>query len=77
MCCRICQYSQKLCQYENLKIDVKDNSAFAELDVRVIATTNNQTGYIIGDIESPVHIKFTLDKERAKWLVVKTEGLRY
>lgn len=64
-------------EYENLKIDVKDNSAFAELDVRVIATTNNQTGYIIGDIESPVHIKFTLDKERAKWLVVKTEGLRY
>lgn len=64
-------------EYENLKIDVKDNTAFAELDVRVVATIGSDTGYIIGDIEKPVHIKFTFDKERTKWLVVKTEGLRY
>jgi len=61
---------------ENLKIDVKENSASAELDVRVIATMGNQTGYIIGDIKKPEHLKFTLEKERVKWLVTKTEGLR-
>lgn len=62
-------------EYENLKIEVKDNSASAKLDVRVIATIGNQTGYIIGDIKSPEHLKFTLGKERAKWVVTKTEGL--
>lgn len=61
---------------ENLKITVKENTAFAELDVRVIATIGNQTGYIIGDIKTPAHLKFSLEKERAKWLITKTEGLK-
>lgn len=63
-------------EYENLKIEVKKDSASAEVDVRVIATFDNNTGYIIGDIKTPEHIKFTLEKERVKWLVIKTEGLR-
>ncbi len=62
-------------EYENLKIEVKENAATASFDLRVIATSGNQTGYIIGDIKTPAHIKLTLEKERAKWLVTKTEGL--
>lgn len=62
-------------EYENLKITVKKDSAIADLDVRVIATIGNETGYIIGDIKKPMHLKFTLEKERVKWLVIKTEGL--
>lgn len=64
-------------EYENLRINVKDDSAAVALDLRVIATYGSDTGYIIGDIEEPVHMKFTLEKERTKWLIVKTEGLRY
>lgn len=63
-------------EYENLKITVKKDSAIADLDVRVIATIGNETGYIIGDIKKPMHLKFTLEKERVKWLVMKIEGLR-
>jgi hypothetical protein len=63
-------------EYEGLKIEVKEDLAYAELDVRVIATIQNQTGYIIGDIKNPEHLKFTLEKERTRWLVTKTEGLK-
>ena len=63
-------------EYENLKITVKKDSAIADLDVRVIATIGNETGYIIGDIKKPMHLKFNLEKERVKWLVTKTEGLK-
>ncbi|MCE5194856.1 MAG: hypothetical protein LLF28_05275 [Nitrospiraceae bacterium] len=63
-------------EYENLKISVKEEKASAELDIRVIATIGNDTGYIIGDIKAPMHLKFSLEKERAKWLVIKTEGLK-
>ena len=61
-------------EYENLKIQVSENTALAELDMRVIATSGNETGYIIGDIKSPLPLRLTLDKERTKWLIVKAEG---
>ncbi len=64
-------------EYENLKITVNKNTASAEFDLRVIATIGNQTGYIIGDIKTPTHLKFSLEKERTKWLVTKTEGLDF
>jgi hypothetical protein len=62
-------------EYENLKMTVEDNTAAAEMDIRIVATIGGETGYIIGDLPNPVHLKFTLEKERAKWLVTKTEGL--
>jgi hypothetical protein len=62
-------------EYENLKIGINDKTATAEMDVRVIATVGNDTGYIMGDMPHPVHLKFTLDKESTKLLVTKTEGL--
>ena len=64
-------------EYENLKIEVKDKSASASFDLRVIATIGNQTGYIIGDIKNPAHVKLTLEKELLNWLVTKAEGLSF
>jgi hypothetical protein len=63
-------------EYENLKIEVKEKLATAEFDLRVIATIGNQTGYIIGDLKTPARIKLFLEKERATWLVIKTEGIQ-
>jgi hypothetical protein len=61
-------------EYENLKVRVSENTATAELDIRVIATSGSETGYIIGDVRTPVHLRFILEKERAKWQIVKAEG---
>ena len=62
-------------EYESLKIKVDKKNATADMDVRILATIGNDTGYILGDLAKPVHLTFTLEKERAKWLVTKTEGL--
>lgn len=62
-------------EYESLKIKVDKKTATADMDVRILATIRNDTGYIFGDLAKPVHLTFTLEKERAKWLVTKTEGL--
>jgi hypothetical protein len=64
-------------EYENLKINITDRTATADMDVRIIATIGNDTGYIMGDLPNSVHLKFTLEKERTKWLVTKTEGLPF
>jgi hypothetical protein len=64
-------------EYENLDIKVNDKNATADMDIRILATIGNDTGYILGDLAKPVHLKFTLEKERIKWLVVKTEGLPF
>jgi len=64
-------------EYENLKITISKNIATAGIDVRVVATIGNNTGYILGDLDKPVYLKFTLEKVRAKWLVIKTEGLPF
>ncbi|MCL5024384.1 MAG: hypothetical protein M1497_13660 [Nitrospirae bacterium] len=50
--------------------------AEAEVKVRVIATQGNETGYIIGDVRSPLSLRLILEKERTKWLIVKAEGFR-
>ena len=64
-------------EYGNLKINITDRTATADMDVRIIATIGNDTGYIIGDLPNPAHLKFTLEKERTTWLVTKTEGLPF
>jgi hypothetical protein len=63
-------------EYEIKEIRVKDQTAIAELDLRAIASRGQDAGYILGDAARPVHVKFYLEKERTKWLVVKTEGFR-
>jgi hypothetical protein len=62
-------------EYENIVIAINDKKATADMDVRVVATIGAGTGYVLGDLPKPAHLKFTLEKERTKWLVIKTEGL--
>jgi hypothetical protein len=64
-------------EYENLTITVADKAAKAEMDVRVVATIGNERGYILGDLPNPVHLTFSLEKERMKWLVTRTEGMPF
>jgi hypothetical protein len=61
---------------ERLSPDTPD-MAVAEMDIRVVATAGTETGYILGDVKTPVHMRFTLEKERMKWLIVKAEGIRF
>jgi hypothetical protein len=62
-------------EYENVTLSVEEKTATADMDVWVIATIGSDTGYVMGDLPNPVHLKFTLEKERTKWLITKTEGL--
>ncbi|MEW6109320.1 MAG: hypothetical protein AB1632_09185 [Nitrospirota bacterium] len=62
-------------EYEIKNIEIKDKTAAAELDIRVIASSGNDAGYIIGDAAKPVHAVFSLEKVRTKWLVIKTKGI--
>ena len=65
-------------EYDNLKINVKaDKTATAEMDIRIVATIATDKGYILGDSTNPVHLQFTLEKERTKWLLNGTEGLPF
>lgn len=61
--------------YKIKNITIKDKTATADLDIRVIAGDGQDTGYAVGDAAEPAHMKFFLEKERAKWLVNRTEGL--
>jgi hypothetical protein len=62
-------------EYQIKKIDIRGDSATAGVDVRVVATRGADTGYILGDAARPLNIRFTLDKERMKWLISRTGGL--
>jgi hypothetical protein len=61
--------------YEMKNITIKDSTATADLDIRVIVSYGQDTGYAVGDAANPAHMKFFFEKERAKWLVIKTEGI--
>jgi hypothetical protein len=64
-------------EYKKLTVNVNGKSATADMDARVIASMGDDTGYIMGDVSNPVHLTFTLEKVRTKWLIVKTEGLPF
>lgn len=61
--------------YAVKSIAIKDEKATVDIEVRVIAGHGQERGYIAGDAAKPVTMKFHLEKERSKWLVVRTEGL--
>ncbi len=63
-------------EYEITDIKVKDEKATAEVGLRVIATRGRDTGYVLGDAAKPARLTFSLEKERAKWLVTNVGGLR-
>ncbi len=62
-------------EYENTNIEIGKGKATVEMDVRIIATIGTETGYILGDLPNPAHLIFSLEKERTKWLIIKTQGL--
>jgi len=64
-------------EYENLTITITDKAAKAEVDVRAVATIGSERGYILGDLPHPVHLTFSLEKQRTKWMVLKTEGMPF
>lgn len=62
-------------EYEIKHIEVTDDTATAELDIRVIARYKQDTGYIVGDAAEPAEALFSLEKERTKWLIAKAKGV--
>lgn len=64
-------------EYQIKNIKITDKTAAAELEIRVVASLGNDTGYIIGDAAKPVLMTFSLEKERTKWLVAGTKGLPF
>jgi hypothetical protein len=64
-------------EYENLQIKVYENTASVEMDVRVVAQIGTDTGYVFGDYPDPEQLMLTLQKERTKWYLIKTEGLPF
>jgi hypothetical protein len=65
-------------EYENLEIEVKDDTATASMDMRVIATLGEDRGYFLGDIKEPVHLVLEFEKTPVKkWLVLKASGFDY
>ena len=61
-------------EYDGREIRIEKDRAEAILSVRIVATSGNETGYIIGTIKDPLRLRFTLERERRKWLIIKTEG---
>jgi hypothetical protein len=61
-------------EYDGPEIMIEKERAEAVLSVRVVATSGNETGYILGNIKDPLRLRFTIEKERGKWFIVKTEG---
>jgi len=62
-------------EYDEMKIDVAGGRATAELKLRVVATLGTETGYILGDIKTPLTLKVALEKEHAKWLITRVERI--
>jgi hypothetical protein len=60
--------------YQIRNILIKDDKATADLELRIIATDGQDTGYVSGDASKPSSMKFFFEKERTRWLVSKTEG---
>ena len=71
------QMSEINVEYENLRIEVHEKTASAEMDVRVVAQIGTDNGYVFSDYPNPEHLTFTLQKERTTWYVIKTEGLPF
>ena len=62
-------------EYEDIKLTIAGDKANVELRLRVVATLGNETGYILGDIKTPLTLKITLEKERTKWLITRVERI--
>lgn len=64
-------------EYEIIGIDILDETASVDLDVRVIASRGADTGYFLGNAAKPERLSFSLEKVRTKWLVTSVKGLPF
>lgn len=64
-------------EYEIKDMSITDKRATVKLDLSVIATYGQDTGYILGDAGEHKKTVFYLEKERTTWLVIKTEGIQW
>jgi ketosteroid isomerase-like protein len=61
---------------EEIEITIGENKqGRAQILTWATARTQDKTGYIVGSSEKPCQVTFTLQKERGKWRVTKTEGI--
>jgi hypothetical protein len=63
-------------EYDMTQLEIRDKTATAGIDVRVIASYGADTGYVIGDAARPVHLSFSLEKGPTGWLIISSEGIR-
>jgi hypothetical protein len=63
-------------EYDITKLEVKDKTAIAGMDLRVIASYGADTGYVVGDAARPAHLIFSLEKGPTGWLISSSEGIR-
>lgn len=61
-------------EYHIKSIQIKEKRATVELDVRVRAASGREEGYVVEDAGNPLSLTFDLEKEPAKWAIVRTEG---
>jgi hypothetical protein len=63
-------------EYDITQLEVKDKTATAGIDVRVIASYGADTGYVVGDAARPAHLIFSLEKGPTGWLISSSEGIK-
>ena len=71
------QLDDFIIEYEIKDMSITDTRATVKLDLSVIATYGQDTGYILGDAGEHRETVFYLEKERTTWLVIKTEGIQW
>ena len=63
-------------EYVITKLEVREKTATAGVDLRVIASYGKDAGYVVGDAANPAHLVFSLEKGPTGWLIDSTEGIR-
>ncbi len=58
------------------RVEVKDKTASAGIDVRVIVTSGKEAGYVVGDAAKPAHLSLSLEKGPTGWLINSVEGIK-
>lgn len=63
-------------EYDITRMEVREKTATAGMDVRVIASYGKDTGYVVGDAARPAHLSFSLEKGPTGWLIDGSEGIK-
>jgi len=60
-------------EYEEIKPRIEGDKATVLVRLRVVATTGSDTGYVLGDVKTPLALTVELVKERARWFITKAQ----